>query len=67
MGFFRSKLVGIIFFFGLKIKFFKLLSKTMRFFRSKSVRIQFFSKKKQKKFQKKNCLTDDMMLVLRTC
>ena len=57
MGFFRSKLVGIHF-FVLKLSFFKLLSKTMRFFRSKSVRIQFFlclekllgQKKVKKKF-----------------
>ena len=55
MGFFRSKLVGINFFFGLKIEFFKLLSKTMRFFRSKSVRIQF-KKKKINNFKKKIAL-----------
>ena len=40
-------------FLGLEIKFFKLLSKKMRFLRSKLVRIQFFFKKKQKISKKK--------------
>ena len=55
MGFFRSKLVEILFFFGLKIKFFKLLSKKMRFLDQISQNSVFFSKKKKtkKKLKKK--------------